>query len=142
MIVELRRRLTDPYLDIGSRLKIDALVSSCQVIGKMLSVGLHASVIEFSRVMLELRQSLHRRFGFLQAGLKIGPFLLLPRQCLKVWRYSGASSASRVRNKFEILHAQRETLRSLVYFRHFPYEFRGIGILFFFGCREVRVVGG
>src|SRR5229473_7912485 len=70
LIVELRRRIADPYLDIGSRLKIDALVSNCQVIGKMLSVGLHASVIEFSGVMLELRQSLHLGFGFLQAGLK------------------------------------------------------------------------
>src|SRR6266849_5904594 len=117
MIVELRRRLTDPYLDIGSRLKIDALVSSCQVIGKMLSVGLHASVIEFSRVMLELRQSLHRRFGFLQAGLKIGPFLLLAHQSLKVGWRPGAASASRVGNQFEILHAQRETLRSLTDFR-------------------------
>ena len=98
MIVELRRRIANSYLDLGSRLKVDAFMSNCQVIGKMLSVGLHASVIEFGGVMLELRQSLHLGFGFLQAGLKIGPFLLLAHQSLKVGGRAGASSATRIGN--------------------------------------------
>src|SRR5437762_6930138 len=68
LIIKLRKGIVASYLNPRRGLKIDALVANCQVIGKMLSVGLHASVIEFSGVMLELRQSLHLGFGFLQAG--------------------------------------------------------------------------